>query len=99
MSTPPAATLTILSGAQAGLTFTLTSTDMMIGRSSTCDICIPDPSVSRRHARLRYSGGQWFIQDQGSSSGTTVNGQPTQATRLQSGDVISLGRCDVRFNG
>lgn len=66
--------------------------DFIIGRNAACDYVIPDPAVSRQHARLRWSRGQWFIQDLGSSGGILVNGSPVRASRLNSGDRIQIGQ-------
>jgi hypothetical protein len=62
----------------------------LIGRSSKANLPIPDPSVSSQHARLRYAGGNWYLQDQ-SSNGTFVNGKKVEATLLASGDQIKIG--------
>lgn len=58
------------------------------------------PSISRRHARIEGKGGLHTIQEMGSRSGVMVNGQKTrmgQAHRLNSGDLITLGRCDITY--
>jgi pSer/pThr/pTyr-binding forkhead associated (FHA) protein len=40
----------------------------------------------------------WFADDRGSTNGTRINGALiVEATPLKSGDVISLGSVDVRF--
>jgi S-DNA-T family DNA segregation ATPase FtsK/SpoIIIE len=44
-------TLTIISGSQAGRTFTLTKA-VLVGRDEGCDIVLNDTSVSTRHARI-----------------------------------------------
>ena len=43
----------------------------------------PDGQVSRRHARLTYEDGAYWIKDLGSKRGTWVDGQKiTEKTRL-----------------
>lgn len=64
---------------------------LSIGRSHECDLRLPDSSVSRQHALIRSYQGMWFIQDQGSSGGTLINGRPIEATRLNPGDQITIG--------
>ena len=44
-----------------------------IGRSSSCDVHVDDPSVSRRHATL-HVGATIEIEDLGSVNGTSVRG-------------------------
>ena len=91
------ASLEIIHGQMAGRSIPLTGNDLLIGRGSACDVQISDPAVSRRQARLRHAEGTWFIQDQGSSSATFVNGQQVQAGRLKSGDRIVIGNTQMTF--
>lgn len=67
--------------------------DMMtIGRASNNDLVVAHPSVSWFHAYLRWQGGQWMIDDAGSSNGTIVDGQEVPPERpLASGSSINLG--------
>jgi RsiW-degrading membrane proteinase PrsW (M82 family) len=58
-----------------------------IGRSPDNEIVVPDPSVSRQHARLSWDGGGWLFESTG-SSGTFLNGQPV--TRLQVSEPVAL---------
>jgi hypothetical protein len=62
-----------------------------IGRGSDCDLRLADRAVSRQHARIRYAGGGWFLQDLDSTGGTFVNGQRVAAVRLGPGDRIQIG--------
>lgn len=62
-----------------------------IGRESSCGLAIEDRRVSKRHARLVWTGGGWRVEDLGSKNGTTVNGQPARSTELRSRDWISFG--------
>jgi ABC-type multidrug transport system ATPase subunit/pSer/pThr/pTyr-binding forkhead associated (FHA) protein len=67
-----------------------------IGRDAVeCQICFDSaqyPMVSRRHAELRFEGGQWLIQDLNSSFGTSMNGQKIMApTAVAVGSSIQFG--------
>lgn len=65
---------------------------LVVGRSSRAGLVLPDPAVSREHARLFREDDAWFVQDLGSQFGTRVNGeQITAARRLAHGDSIGLG--------
>jgi Protein of unknown function (DUF3662)/FHA domain len=70
---------------------------MTLGRSRDCDIAIDDPSVSRRHAELHREDGGFTLVDLGSTNGTQVNGQKIDRVTLQSGDRITLGQTELRF--
>ena len=90
VSAPAAGFLLATSGIMAGTEFHLTPT-FTIGRHSTCSLRLPDETVSRQHAVIRYSQGGWFIQDRNSKTGTYVNGQPVSAKRIENGDTIQIG--------
>jgi hypothetical protein len=68
-----------------------------IGRDPECGLVLEDSRVSKRHARLRWTGSGWALQDLGSKNGTTVNGAPPAAGDLGDGDWISLGGLLGRF--
>lgn len=66
----------------------------IIGRDPGCDIVLPDPFVSRKHARIFYREDQdkWYIEDLGSKNGTYVNGEKIeQPTQLQHQTEIVMG--------
>ena len=65
-----------------------------IGRASTCDLVIPEESVSRLHAAIERVAGQHVLQDKGSANGTFLNGLRlvrAHAFTLREGDVIEIG--------
>lgn len=78
-------------GVLAGGSIAIPESGLIIGRSSSCSLKIPDPAVSRQHARLVMANGEWFIQDLGSSGGTIVNGQRITAAPVKPGDMIQIG--------
>jgi hypothetical protein len=64
----------------------------VIGRDETCDVVVPHPSISRRHARL-HIGQTVAIEDLGSSNGTVVGGWRLgqgQPTALVPGQPVTL---------
>ena len=84
--------LSIQSGAAAGKAFVLDREELLLGRSEQADITLPDPEISRRHARLVRMGSGYQIEDLGSTNGTFVNGVRLSAPRmLQPGDRIQFG--------
>jgi hypothetical protein len=53
--------------------------------------------ASRHHAVIRHAQGRYFLQDQGSTHGTSLNGRQVQAAALNDGDVIAIGSATFRF--
>lgn len=64
-----------------------------IGRSSNSDICLDDPTVSRRHALIVAEPGKDLrVLDDRSLNGVYVNGHPVEWGRLCDGDLLTIGR-------
>ncbi len=64
----------------------------VIGRQPPADIVIPDARVSRRHARLFFARGGWFVEDAGSTSGTRLDGLVLRdAAPLRDGARLQIG--------
>jgi diguanylate cyclase (GGDEF)-like protein len=62
-----------------------------IGRDDKNTIHIEDDSVSRRHAKIEWTGQQHVLVDAGSTNGSFVNEQRTTSQPLQAGDRIRFG--------
>jgi hypothetical protein len=75
----------------------ITEPRVVLGRSRSCDVRLPDVNVSRRHAELRQEGATYWIIDLDSMNGTVVNGRPVERERLRDGDTITLGSTDIVF--
>lgn len=71
---------------------------MVIGRISTCDICLADANTSRQHAAFVREGAGWAVEDLGSTNGTLVNGTAVEHQRLVDGDVIVVGITELVFH-
>lgn len=69
----------------------------IIGRETTCDVVLPDPSVSRRHAEILHNETGWLIRDTGSTNGLIVNGTAATQSRIYDGDIIDLGTTQLEF--
>lgn len=70
-----------------------------IGRTNGNDLIIVGRTVSRKHARLWFDAGRWFLEDLSSANGTLLNGMRIiQPMLLNDGDVINFGDEVVTFN-
>ena len=69
-----------------------------IGRSESCEIFLPDPSVSSRHAQLVHQNGRWRLVNLVSANGIYVNEEKRLTTYLADGDQIRLGTTKLVFH-
>jgi ankyrin repeat protein len=73
---------------------------VLIGRNPECDVRYKSRTMSRRHARISYQGGDYVIEDMGSRNGVVINGHKlTGPHTLTPGDMISLGLYEFEFDG
>ena len=57
-------------------------------------------TISRCHALITFDGKDYYIEDQGSSNGTFVNGRELEEgkkKKLSSGDIIMLAEVTMIF--
>src|ERR1043166_7269787 len=73
--------------------------DLVVGRSTECQLSLDDPLVSRRHAILKVTAERVTVQDLGSRNGVVVNGKRTEgAHELSPGDKIAIGSQEMVFH-
>jgi len=63
---------------------------LLLGRDESADICFGNAMVSSKHCSLSYTGGTWYLKDEGSKNGTFVNGDRVDNAMLKPGDIISI---------
>jgi hypothetical protein len=69
-----------------------------LGRNVNSTIYIEDDFVSGSHAMLTFRGRSWYVEDQGSTNGTYVNGHRIdRAVALSFGDELTIGRVRMRL--
>jgi serine phosphatase RsbU (regulator of sigma subunit) len=78
----------------------LRADSLVIGRSSSADLALPDRFLSRHHARLYRAGDRYLLEDLGSRNGTLLNGEPVLApTAVGPGDVIRISSSVLAVQG
>lgn len=66
--------------------------EVLLGRAEESDVVLADRTASRRHARLIWDQGAWWIEDLDSRAGTRRNGKPVMLReRVAAGDRITIG--------
>ena len=74
--------------------------ELGVGRAVDNEIVLDDPSLSRKHARVRRAGGGRIeLEDLGSSNGTFVNGRRVGKGSAGPGDTVRFGELSFRVEG
>jgi pSer/pThr/pTyr-binding forkhead associated (FHA) protein len=68
-----------------------------IGRDANNTITIPDPTVSRNHAKVSLQGKSWIVEDLESANGIKTNGKQVEKLVLKSGLTFNLGKIALTF--
>ncbi len=92
--------LTSTKGSLTGAVFELVPPAFSLGRDPGNALLLPNESgASRKHALLFEKDGAWWVEDLGSSNGTSVNGKELdQAAQLREGDLIAVGIEELQFS-
>ena len=89
--------LVVLSGKTKGTAFVLTQTEVNAGRESDNAICLKGKRVSRHHAVLIRTNGEYTLRDMSPQIGTFLNGRRTKEKVLKVGDRIRIGEFEMRY--
>jgi pSer/pThr/pTyr-binding forkhead associated (FHA) protein len=77
----------------------LTTPETIIGREATNPVVVRDPLASRRHARITWENGAFWVEDLKSLNGTRVNGESLTTRRpLARNDQITIGEVVLTFS-
>jgi pSer/pThr/pTyr-binding forkhead associated (FHA) protein len=83
----------------AGERFNLEAGEFILGRSSSCDFVVHDPSVSRRHAKITVREDSITVADLGSLNGTYLDEWQVQAvSEVAEGQILRFGSLSFRLS-
>ena len=69
-----------------------------MGRAPSADVPIEDPFASSAHARIFPRGQFMYIEDMGSTNGTSLNGrQLRRPEQLKTADTVRIGETEYRY--
>lgn len=72
--------------------------ELIIGRAQDCDIILADTFVSSRHARVYQTGDSFWLEDMGSTNGTTFDQiKVDEPVRLINGDEFIISKYKFKF--
>lgn len=90
--------LIVTHGALAGTRISLDGRPILIGRADDSTLVLDDDYASTRHARLSFSGGDWLVEDLGSTNGTYLDrAKVTGPTRVPPGVPIRIGKTVIEL--
>ncbi|MBX7047338.1 MAG: FHA domain-containing protein [Ignavibacteria bacterium] len=89
--------LVTFSWKEEGQDFRLYEGRNLISGDSKSDIVLNDPSVSSPHCMILFRNGKIRIKDELSTNGTMLNGSDIEEAELNDGDVIKIGRTELKF--
>lgn len=89
--------LLVTAGPFEGQRFSVTEAGIRLGRSSSCEISIPDPSLSRNQCLFELRDGTVYVTDLASANGTEVNGEDlgSSSCPLKVGDRVQAGDSEL----
>ena len=89
--------LYVVNSALAGTIYDIDKEEMVLGRVDENDIVMDHRSISRNHAKVHLEDGIARIVDLKSANGIFLNGNEVDQAILRSGDIIELGRVQIRY--
>jgi general secretion pathway protein A len=92
-----AARLFVSSGGRTVVEIALNRPRIVLGRDQSCDISLDSSYVSRYQNLFMETADGWLLIDLNSTNGSFVNGRRIREHRLRDGDVIAVGRHQMRF--
>lgn len=71
---------------------------ILIGREGDSNLYLDDSGISKNHASIIHSKGDYILKDNGSANGSFVNGEKIAERPLAHGDTIQFGPYEFRVD-
>jgi DNA-binding NtrC family response regulator len=88
------AKLVVVSGPNEGSEVTLDA-PVTIGSDASCHLQLDDKAVSRKHASVSFSNGQFTVRDLKSRNGTFLGGARVMEAAVPLGAVLTMGQSHI----
>lgn len=90
--------LHFLDGPMSGKRVTIEAVRTSFGRSENTDVRLPEKIISRTHFFIEREGEHFFLADNNSANGTSLNGQRILREKLADADQIRVGPHLMQFS-
>jgi len=89
--------LRVISGPAKGRTIALTESNLpvKIGRDGQNTVALEHSAISRFHCQITGEAEGYYVEDQGSTNGTFLNGRRVSRERLRPGDEIIVANVGI----
>ena len=74
-----------------------TTQEYTLGREKGCSIVVEEKSVSRKHLRVSYEDGSWWLRNISHTNAIALEGRVVHELRPAHGDTFKLGRVTCTF--
>jgi hypothetical protein len=89
--------LEVISGNQAGRTFSASHFPVKIGRSPSSDLSLQEPGLKEIHCEIAFERERGLVAHASSGARMVANGGEADEFVLHNGDMLRLGPLDIRF--
>src|SRR5262249_21351339 len=90
-------TFLVIQGPDRGEQCNVRDQPVSVGSAPTCDLVLSDKAVSRKHLVAHSSGNEVVVQDQGSTTGSFIQGSRFKEIASVIGAEIKLGRTVIKY--
>lgn len=91
------AKLVVLTEGFTGTVHELSRERTTVGRLEDNNFQIAEPSVSSHHCEIILKGEEVLVKDLNSTNGTFINDQPVTEAPLKPGQILRLGKVELRL--